>query len=132
MSTTQHTKMNPIKYTEVLKNQSEALNPRMSSTPLMPKPPRVRLTESAKKNLRSIIAGEGMVKSDKPTLQVVPSYERVKSLMELSRPLVLASASAGVLPSFVMDQRRFMQSSVNSAGVRLLAENELSDVVIEG
>ena len=42
-------------YTQVLKNQSEALNPRMAARPLIPKAPRVRLTEEAKKNLRDAI-----------------------------------------------------------------------------
>ena len=46
--------------------------------------------------------------------------------------MVLASASAGILPSFVLDDCRFMQALVNSAGVRLMQPNELDKVVIEG
>ena len=52
--------------------------------------------------------------------------------MELSRPLVLASASTGILPGLMLDGRCFMKSSVNSAGVRLLQPNELGAVVREG
>ena len=50
-------KMNSGKrtYGEVLKNHSAALNPQLTAVPLIPKPPRVRLSEEAKKNLRAII-----------------------------------------------------------------------------
>ena len=121
-----------MSYNEVLKNQSAALNPRLNAKPLLPKAPRVRLTEEAKANLRAIIDNKPTVMSKKPTNQVVNSYEEVPTLMAMTRPLVLAGASAGVLPSFCMDNRLFMQTSVNSAGVRLLKPNELVDTFVEG
>jgi len=119
-------------YAEVLKNKSAALNPRLSATPLLPKAPRVRLTEEAKANLRAIIHDKPTVMSNKPTNQVVNSYEEVPSFMSMARPLVLAGASAGILPSFCMDNRQFMQTSVNSAGVHLLQPNEIQRTVREG
>ena len=119
-------------YSEMLKNHSAALNPKLTAVPLIPKPPRVRLTEQAKKNLRAIMKDEPTMNNGKPTNPVVASHERVKSLMELTQPLVLASASAGILPSFVLDNRRFMQSSVNSAAVHLLNPNEIQNTVREG
>ena len=119
-------------YGEVLKNHSAALNPQLTARPLIPNPPRVRLSEEAKKNLRAVIKGKPMATTDKPITTVVNSNERVKTLMELTQPLVLASASAGILPSFVLDNRRFMQSSVNSAAVHLLNPNEIQNTVREG
>ena len=116
----------------MLKNHSAALNPQLTARPLIPKPPRVRLSEEAKKNLRAVIKGKPMATTDKPITTVVNSNERVKSLMEMTHPLVLASASAGILPSFVLDNRRFMQSSVNSAAVHLLNPNEIQNTVREG
>ena len=119
-------------HADFLKNPSAALNPGMDPQPLIRKEQRVRLSASAKSNLRAAIQGKPMLNPDKPTNPVVKVQEPVKSLMDLARPLVLASASAGILPGFVMDDRRFMQSSVNSAGVRLLKANELSNTFIEG
>ena len=121
-----------MSYTSVLKNQSAALNPQLTAKALIPKAPRVRLTEKAKKNLRAVIKGEPTVKDEKPTNQLEVVTDPVKSLMELTRPVVLASASAGLLPGFVLDDRYVMQSSVNSACVSLLKPNELGRVVIEG
>ena len=128
------TKMNSGKktYGEVLKNHSAALNPQLTATAVVPKAVRVRLTEDAKKNLRNAINDKPMVLSAKPTNPVVASEKRVKSLMELTRPVVLASASAGILPGFMLDDRYVMQSSVNSASVSLLKSEELGAVVREG
>ena len=46
-------KMNPkpLTYADVLKNQSGFLNPGMNPVPLIPKAPRVRLSEDAKVKL---------------------------------------------------------------------------------
>ena len=117
-------------YADILKGTYAGLNPKLDAQKLVKKYQRVRLSESAKSNLRAAINGEAMVKSDKATNPVVSVYDPVKTLMEMTRPLVLASASAGILPSFVMDDRQFMQSSVNSAGVHLLKPNEIG--AIEG
>ena len=119
-------------YADILKGTYAGLNPKLDVQKVVKKSQRVRLSESAKSNLRAAINGEAMVKSDKATNPVVSVYEPVKTLMEMTRPLVLASASAGILPNFVMDERHFMQSSVNSAGVRLLKPNELVDTFREG
>ena len=92
----------------------------------------MNLSESAKANLRAAIKDKPIVKNVKGRDLVVKAPETVKSLMELTRPLVLGSASAGILPGLVMDNRHFMQASVNSAGVRLLQPNEIGGVVREG
>ena len=57
MSTTQRTKMNPMKPThaDVLKKPSAYLNPGMDPTPLIPKATRVRLSSEAKTKLREVI-----------------------------------------------------------------------------
>ena len=49
--------MNPrkITYADVLKNQSGYLNPGMDPTPLIPKAPRVRVSDDAKAKLRAVI-----------------------------------------------------------------------------
>ena len=126
--------MNPQKptYGEVLKNKSAALNPRMNATALIPNAPRVRLTEESKKNLRAMIHDKPTVKPAKPNNQVVNVYDEVPTLMAMTQPLVLAGASAGVLPKFCMDNRLFMQTSVNSAGVHLMQSNEIQKTVREG
>ena len=119
-------------YADVLKNPTSALNPGMDPQPLLRRDQRVNLSESAKANLRAAIKGKAMVKSDTPTSPVLKFHTPVKSLMEQSSRLVLASASAGILPSFVMDDRCFMQASVNSAAVSLLKPNEIGAIVREG
>ena len=119
-------------YADVLKNPSAALNPGMDPQALIRKEVRVRLSDGAKKSLRAAIKGKAMEKSDKPTNPVVQIYEPVKTLMEMAHPVVLASASAGILPSFVMDERQFMKSSVNSSAVRLLQPNDIASTVREG
>ena len=57
---------------------------------------------------------------------------KVPEKQTMNQPLVLASASAGILPGFVVGNCQFMQSSVNSAGVSLLKPNELVKIVREG
>ena len=79
-------------YTDTLKNPSAALNPGMDPQALIRKEVRVRLSDDAKKNLRAAIKGKAVKKSENPTNPVVRIYEPVKSLMEMTKPLVLASA----------------------------------------
>ena len=47
-----------LTYADVLKNQSGYLNPGMNPTPLIPKAPRVRLSDDAKAKLRAVITEE--------------------------------------------------------------------------
>ena len=58
--------MNPqnITYADVLKNQSGFLNPEMHPTPLIPKAPRIRLSEEAKTKLHAVIKEEPTVASE--------------------------------------------------------------------
>ena len=134
--------MNPSKlsYAEGLKNQSEVLNPRMGSRPLIPKAPRVRLGKEAVQKLHSFIHGEPKPEAvNSATPHQVEALEKkggrppkVPEKKANNQPLVLARASTGILPSFVVDEHRFMQSSVNSAGVSLMKPNELENIVIDG
>ena len=118
--------MNPQKPThaDVLKKPSAYLNPGMDPTPLIPKPARVRLSEEAVQNLRSVIRGQR--KSE------VESSAKVSTKQATNQPLVLASASAGILPGFAMGDRHFMQSSVNSAYVSILKPNKIGVIVRAG
>ena len=104
----------------------------MDPQPLLRKDQRVKLSESAKKNLHAVIKGKAMVKDAEARDPVVKVRDPVKSLTELTRPLVLASASAGVLPGFILNDRHVMQSSVNSSYVSLMKPNEIGRVVREG
>ena len=126
MSTTQRTKMNSMKptHTDVLKKPSAYLNPGMDPTPLIPKAARVRLSEEAVQNLRVVIRGQR--KSE------VESSAKVSTKQAINQPLVLASASAGILPGFAMGDCHFMQSSVNSAYVSILKPNKIGVIVREG
>ena len=117
---------------DALKNPSAALNPGMAPQALIRKPVRVKLSETANANLRAAIKDKPMIDVPKGEDLVLRVNEPVKSLMELTRPLVLASASAGVLPGFMLDDRCFMKSSVNSSAVRLLQPNEIASTVREG
>ena len=47
-----------LTYAEVLKNQSGFLNPNMHPTPLIPKAPKVRLSEAALIKLRRVVHDE--------------------------------------------------------------------------
>ena len=83
-------------YADVLKNPSAALNPGMDPQPLIRKAQKGKLSEAAKLNLRAAIKDKPMVDIPKGEDLVLKAPESVKSLMELTRPLVLASASAGI------------------------------------
>ena len=132
-------------YADVLKNQSGYLNPGMDPRPLIPKAPRVRVSEEAVQKLRATIHGKSELAatsepSNRPESSNQPECvekkrrgpNRASAEQSPNQPLILASASAGLLPKVVLDGRCFMQSSVNSAYVSLLNPNEISRSVREG
>ena len=134
--------MNPVKrtYADVLKAPFPALNPRLTAEPLISKPVRARLTESAKSNLRAIIHNEattaltehpviypdvkkgvprGLVKSQKSkeaTQQPITNW---------SQPLILAKASDWVVPGFIMSES-IKATKKSSSNVSLLKPEEIA------
>ena len=134
--------MNPSKltYADVVKNASTFLNRGMDPAPLIPKEPRIRLGEEAVQKLRSFIHGEPKLEAvTSATSNQVEALEKkrdrpakVSEKQSSNQSLVLAGASAGILPGFEMGDRRFMKSSVNSAYVSLLKPNEMENTVREG
>ena len=127
-----------LTYADILKNQSGFLNPGMGPTPLIPKAPRVRLGEEAVQKLRGLIHGTpNLAVTSEPSNQPEPIEKKrgapkVSAKQSSNQPLVLASASAGILPGFTLNDRHVMQSSVNSSYVSLMNHNEIGRIVREG
>ena len=123
-----------LTYAEVLKNQSGFLNPNMHPTPLIPKAPKVRLSEEALSKLRRVIHDKSnsrpAVKKQKP--ESVAS----KQAVECSKPLVLATASDWVMSGSVMrsaiyDNKQAVKIEGGSE-VRLLTGSEIANISREG
>ena len=132
---------------DVLKNHSVALNPGLDPHPLIRKPQRVRLSESAKKSLRTNIHDKKpMVLCGKPPTLVtsvddvkkegIPNEksEAVKAVMNVTQPLVLATASDWVLSGSDMSRVIYdvRKEEKSTSAVRLLNSDELGNVVREG
>ena len=119
-------------YADVLKNQSGYLNPGMEPTPLIPKAPRVHLSDEAKAKLREVIKEE-QNPDLKPHVELkkegVSRVERVKKLPSkptiITQPITLATASDWVVPGSVIGDS-IIASGVKSsfAAVRLLKSNQ--------
>ena len=129
--------MNPknITYADVLKKPSAFLNPGMAATALIPKAPRVRLSEEAKKKLRASIHGEPKSEGTEPkvgvtTESVIKTEKRRKSgkpkqfvykkpeatpHTNCSQPLILATASDWVVPGSVMRESIYGRQSASSS-----------------
>ena len=146
-------RMDPKKvtYADVVKSSSAFLNPGLEPRPLIPKAPRVRLSEEAKLKLRAAIHGdpssdttdskvEGVIqpvlktekrrKSGKPK-QFVYKEPAPLPITNCSQPLILATASDWVMSGSVMREAIYGAKSVSSS-VRLLKPEELGSVVREG
>ena len=129
-----------LTYADILKNQSGFLNPGMDPTPLIPKAPRVCLGEEAVQKLHGFIHGTPNLSVTSATPNQPESIEKKRgkppkvysAKQSSNQPLVLASASAGILPGFTLNDRHVMQSSVNSSYVSLMNPNEIGSVVREG
>ena len=115
---TKDTTMNPknVSYADVVKNHSGFLNPGMHPTPLIPKAPRICLSEEAKAKLRAAIKeepiaepavrlgvkSEGQPKSEKTNHKSAKSAKHPQSITNSHQPLVLATASDWVVSGSAM------------------------------
>ena len=105
-----------LTYAEVLKNQSGYLNVGMEPRPLIPKAPRVRLSEEALTKLRSVISNESTVK---PTSEVKKSKGKNSNPKATtptptnnnSGPLILATASDWIVSGKVMSSSVYDKKS---------------------
>ena len=72
--------MNPsnLTYADVVKKASAFLNPGMDPTPLIPKAPRVRLSEEAKLKLRAVIHNQSESEAIEVTGNIESNNARVK------------------------------------------------------
>ena len=132
-----------VTYADVLKNPSAFLNPGMHPTPLIPKAQRVRLSEEAKKKLRSVIYNQPKSEVTEPVndeaidLDVkkqgrpVKKPESVKAVTNCSQPLVLATASDWIVPGNIISSA-INESKKEVSSVRLLNPKEIGSVVREG
>ena len=148
MSTTQRTKMNPIKvtYTDVVKNASAFLNPGIDPTPLTPKAPRVRLSKQAVQKLRSVIHDKPVCNSaeskeasiNQPVIKTEKHHEsgKPKNFVcdKTTQPLILATASDWVMSGSAMSASIYdVKKEKNPLpSVRLLNTNEIGSVEREG
>ena len=93
-----------ITYADVLKNKSGYLNHGMNPTPLIPKAPRVHLSEEAKSKLRSIILEKACVESgeqqkvNKSVITEMKSEKQTKTVKrgakkEVTKPLPVTNCS---------------------------------------
>ena len=107
-------------YADVLKNPSACLNPGMDPQPLIRKDQRVRLSDSAKKNLHAAIKGKPMILHAKPATPVI----KVKSVTNVSQPLALATASNWVVPGNLI-QSAIDETKKESASVNILPSGQI-------
>ena len=105
-----------LTYADILKNQTGFLNPGMNPTPLVPKAPRVRLSEEAKAQLRTAIKEEvknepavrlGVKSEGQPTSEITnhkstKSAKHNQTAPNSHQPLVLATASDWVVSDSAM------------------------------
>ena len=75
-------------YASVARNAFPVLNPKLSATPLIPKPVKARLSEKAKRNLRSIIRGDPTSPENSRECVVYNQQPEPKPVTNYSRPLV--------------------------------------------
>ena len=114
----------------------------MNPTPLIPKPPRVRLSEEAKAKLRSAIKDESNVevklekdaKPLKPTRKSSKEKTAPQPVTNCSQPLVLATASDWVMTGSDMRKAIYgmKEEPTSLSSVRLLTSEEIGTVVREG
>ena len=128
--------MNPSNrtYADVVKKSSALLNTGMDPTPLIPKVPRVHLSEDAKSKLRLAIKSESNteVKAEKSVKSVKSTGKSSKEkagsnhVINSSQPLILATASDWVMTGSDMRKAIYdmKKEPTSLSAVRLLTSEE--------
>ena len=144
--------MNPLKLTfaDVMKNASAFLNPGMDPTPLIPKAPRVRLSEEGKLKLRAVIYNQPesetievannvesnnarVKKRGQSNKSVKTQVESVKQFTNCSQPLVLATASDWVASGKVVASAicSFARGSVKDDPIDVYDDSDKDELKVD-